>query len=762
MAEETQVFKLVIEGAGSAGIVEEYKNTIQELFKAKEKLVETDAEYAKQVAATEKEIEKQNEALNKTKNAIEAEEGSIAKLRESNKKLTAERNALSTKTEEGRQKIKLLNDQIDANNAKIKDNVDAYTKQKINIGNYSSALDKLIPGLSGMTSGIQSTTKASLAFIATPIGAVIAALGLALGAVVTFLKNSAVGMDFLEDASAALGAVMDVLVDRVVKFVGGLIKIATGDWSGFKDIKESVSGIADEMEREIKAAKDLAQAMRDLEDAEIRYKIKAAETENQIKLLMLQARNRTLAEKERIRLLDLALEKEKELNTDAVANANEQLRIDNDKAARRLNIIKLVGETELDFAKRILEAFEKASIKEDALRDKVLDSFVKRTAVENESIALQEKILNQQDALVQKAQERAQKENEAREKAHQDEIKRLADLEKMNRQAQQNEDEQLAEMKRQDQEILDAEVAADAQSIDSARATADAEWQIQQDLIAKKKQAIEDAKVALQASADFAMNLLANSSKTQQMTLNADLSKVKAAEQQKLEALENRFKKGAISEEQYNKLKDQITQEADKKERELKKKGFESQKKNQIAATIISTLQSAVNAFQSLSVIPVVGTILGAAAAAAAVVFGFKQVQAIRATQFSYATGGLSGTRIMGHHGQRIYRSNGDNILATVKTGEVIANERQQKYIESVAGSDIWTRAGIPGFDGGGLTSFSSSAALSNSGSRVGLLESRLDQMVSEINDIKVVLPVDSLDFVQGRVKQVEARSTPL
>ena len=87
---------------------------------------------------------------------------------------------------------------------------------------------------------------------------------------------------------------------------------------------------------------------------------------------------------------------------------------------------------------------------------------------------------------------------------------------------------------------------------------------------------------------------------------------------------------------------------------QIKRKYFEKNKQGQIAETIISTLQSAVNAYESLAEIPVVGPALGAAAAAVALVFGYDKVNAIRNTQYessltsasnspgkNYAEGGL-------------------------------------------------------------------------------------------------------------------------
>jgi hypothetical protein len=68
---------------------------------------------------------------------------------------------------------------------------------------------------------------------------------------------------------------------------------------------------------------------------------------------------------------------------------------------------------------------------------------------------------------------------------------------------------------------------------------------------------------------------------------------------------------------------------------EIKKKAFEENKKMQIAQAIIGTLQGAIQAYQSMAMIPVVGPALGIAAAAAALVFGYKQVQLIKQTKYT-------------------------------------------------------------------------------------------------------------------------------
>ncbi len=133
----------------------------------------------------------------------------IKELRDQNKQLNKLRNDTNILTDEGQIELQLLNNQLDQNNALIKENVDQYTQQKIGIGDYAggikSALAEMNPfnvsisvfiqnaqeaggvlpflskGFKNVAQGISGMTKASIAFIATPIGAVIAAIGLVIG-----------------------------------------------------------------------------------------------------------------------------------------------------------------------------------------------------------------------------------------------------------------------------------------------------------------------------------------------------------------------------------------------------------------------------------------------------------------------------------------------------------------------------------------------------------------------------------------------------
>lgn len=222
--------------------------------------------------------------------AVEKQEQSIAKLREENKKLTKERNEVNLNSEKGRERLKELNEQLDANNKKIKENVDQYTKQKIGVGDYKGALDKLIPGLGATADGFTAMKDTAMKFIATPIGAVIGAVGLALGALIAYFKNTGEGQDKLTGL-VNIGKVAFEGLMRVVESLGKVL-FTTLEWLG--GVAEKVIGfISPATAQAIQAVKDAADEISKLDDAidafESDMVVKRAATANQVARLRAEA-----------------------------------------------------------------------------------------------------------------------------------------------------------------------------------------------------------------------------------------------------------------------------------------------------------------------------------------------------------------------------------------------------------------------------------------------------------------------------------------
>lgn len=218
--------------------------------------------------------------------ALNTEAVTISSLRAQNKLLNQLRNETNIETAEGRAELKLLNYQLDANNDKIKANVDSLSQQKINIGNYTDSINEALgsmnpfnqsitvfisnvqeaggvtkffgQNITAVTTAIKGMTKASLTFILSPIGAVIAAIGLALGLVVTALTSTQEGMDRVTAVTRPLTAVMEVLLG-IVQDLGLALIDAFSDPLG--TLEKIYDFIKNRVVRQFEALKDIVQGL---------------------------------------------------------------------------------------------------------------------------------------------------------------------------------------------------------------------------------------------------------------------------------------------------------------------------------------------------------------------------------------------------------------------------------------------------------------------------------------------------------------------
>lgn len=240
--------------------------------------------------------------------ALSAEATTIEELRDQNKALNQLRNTANLKTEEGRKQLEQLNAKLDENNATIKENVDQYTQQKINVGNYtdsikeafngqellntamkdsSSVLPALGSGMKSATSATLGLVKASLSFLATPLGVFVGALAAAFGLVSNAMsrseettnKLSAVFGKFTGIIKGVLGALeplgeflVDTLVSALESVEKGLKSTISGLSSalrslGLESAAKSVDSFSDSLERAAKSGQELTKAELELTKA---------------------------------------------------------------------------------------------------------------------------------------------------------------------------------------------------------------------------------------------------------------------------------------------------------------------------------------------------------------------------------------------------------------------------------------------------------------------------------------------------------------
>lgn len=235
-AQEEVIISIDIDKGASEKEVDNLTKKINELTAANKNLADQNKAMAKAGQENSKEylensrqieINKQkiSEATASRKGLIQtilAEDDSIKSLNIRNAELKKQRDQISTSTAEGRAKIAEINEEMEKNNETIVKNSNAMEKQKFNIGNYKSALDGIVPGLGGMIDGIEGATKAGLTFIATPIGAVLAAIALGLAAVTQYFKRTEEGGDELNRMLFIMEALWGKVLDAASK-VGKVI-----------------------------------------------------------------------------------------------------------------------------------------------------------------------------------------------------------------------------------------------------------------------------------------------------------------------------------------------------------------------------------------------------------------------------------------------------------------------------------------------------------------------------------------------------------
>jgi hypothetical protein len=248
--------------------------------------------------------------------ALQQEATSIEQARELIQLLTRERNQLNVSTVEGRERLTLLNTAIDQNNNFVRQNASQMEQQRMNVGNYTNsirdALSNLNPlngglgafisrsqqaggagnllrtSLSDASTGFIGLTKSALAFIITPVGAVITALVLVFLLIKNALDRSSESVDKLTKITGAFTGILNGLlsalepigeflvdsliagfelavetIDKAVKSISAGLKFL-----GLDSASQSLDNLTNNFKKSAIAGSKLATAERELEKAQ--------------------------------------------------------------------------------------------------------------------------------------------------------------------------------------------------------------------------------------------------------------------------------------------------------------------------------------------------------------------------------------------------------------------------------------------------------------------------------------------------------------
>ena len=205
---------------------------------------------------------------------------------------------------------------------------------------------------------------------------------------VSFFTKTKKGAELLETAFAAVGAAVSVIVDRVSKFGGAIVKLFQGDAKGaLKDVKGAFKGIGEEIANDTREAIKLNKAFQNLRDSERELSVETAQRRAEIEALKLIAEDVTNTEQVRLKAAKDAFAIENKLLNQRVANAKEAVRIQKEQ-----NEINQSMDADLDALAQ--KEIDLANIKAESTT-KQIELNNKINAIEAEAAAKRLEALNQ-------------------------------------------------------------------------------------------------------------------------------------------------------------------------------------------------------------------------------------------------------------------------------------------------------------------------------------------------------------------------------
>jgi hypothetical protein len=657
---------------------------------------------------------------------------SIAQNRDLLKTLNAEYIRLANPTKEQTARLKSLTDTLKAQESAIGDN-------RRNVGNYSESFKGLIgqfPALQNGLTGIGNGFRALQA--GNPFGLILMAV---TPLIQSFLKLEPV-TNAINGVFAGISATLTTIVVSIKGFVES-ISSGAGIFSAFTD---NFGNLGSKIAEASKEGYNLVQALDDLEDAERRNQAISAQTNRDVAILLAQSKDRSKSERERIALLERANElEEKQLKRDEIlAFRREALAAQELARAIRLGKDRDTAEQNLADAQSARFAIQQsAGAQIEKSQGRINTLFEKENEVRDKANEKRQKDSDRRIAESEKEAERVKKAIEDARKFFDDTTKNEFEFTK-NATAIFYEQQQQALKEKYAQDLI-TEEEFNAQSLAIQQEQLVAEGIIYQDYAGTIKGL--DDEIARNA---IAQQTIVTDNQIEQNKKQKELADKKAKEDKDRRISELKDLQ-SFTESTSQTFFETLTAQGDYLKNFQKALGgvildiLEKQIIAQVTAGSLATPDSILSggitgAIRAGILVGLVKTAFGIARGALSKFADGGLVENVD----GFANGGLSGTLITSKMGKPIRRSNGDNLLATVKTGEVILNQRQQN---ALGGANTFRKIGVPGFANGGMIP---NVSLD---SNIALIES--------IKNMQLVVSVSEITSVQNRLKTIE-QSTSL
>ncbi len=153
---KTQMQKNKLE-AQELKIVKDQIKAEQQAEKQKKKNIVLTREEIKEKIRLQKSQREERKVLADELILQDKQAGTLQKLTAQNRVLRRERDKLNLSTEEGKKRLKEINEELDENNEVIQENSDKLKKQKMNVGNYTESIEKALGPLGEMLQKIRAS-----------------------------------------------------------------------------------------------------------------------------------------------------------------------------------------------------------------------------------------------------------------------------------------------------------------------------------------------------------------------------------------------------------------------------------------------------------------------------------------------------------------------------------------------------------------------------------------------------------------------------
>ena len=213
---------------------------------------------------------------------------------------------------------------------KTKENIEDVNEEGKEVVAEMQILGISINGLKGAWKSAASGAKflfrsIKMGIASTGIGLIV----LAFGALATWFATTKKGAEVLSVAFTGIGAAINVIVDRIAKFGGGIAKLFSGNIrGGLKDMGNSFKGIGAEILNDTLLAMALEKSLQRLTDSQRALNVETAQRRADIEELKLIAEDVTKSEEERLAAAEKAFGIETDLLERRIANAEEAVRIE--------------------------------------------------------------------------------------------------------------------------------------------------------------------------------------------------------------------------------------------------------------------------------------------------------------------------------------------------------------------------------------------------------------------------------------------------